>query len=221
MAGKAVKCPGCGQVIRVPGGGAAKAPTRAPATTADTSVNELFDEEGMTDEVAGVCPACRAQMKAGAILCTKCGYNKETGERLQGHKTAGVDIDFGELALMKAETDLADDKRMQEEMLSKAGLPWWGLALVLFVMGTAVSIAVITINAANREEGKEVDFDPIATFYLLTGIGFATIGGGALLKLIVHAIKKNATKATIIKLSIFVVVMIGIAIGFFVAAANR
>ncbi len=226
MAGKAVKCPGCGNAIRVPAAGAAKPqPTPAakpqPTPAIDPSMHELFDEEGFSEEVAAVCPSCRREMPPGAVLCTKCGFNKETGERLEAHKTAGVDIDFGELALMKAESDLAHAKKLQQEMLSKAGLPWWGLALVLFVIGTSVSIGVITVNVARRAEGKEVDFDPVATFMALTGVAFAVVAGGMLSKLLWHAFKKNATKGQIIKLVLGVIILGGIAAGLFVAANNR
>lgn len=222
MAGKAVKCPGCGNVIRVPAAATSKPQSQPQPTPAvDSSMQELFDEEGFTDEVAGVCPSCRTEMAAGAVLCTNCGFNKETGERLAAHRTAGVDIDFGEMALMKAESDMATDKKIQQEMLSKAGLPWWGLALVLFMIGSSVGLGVITVNARNREEGKEIDFDPVATFFALSGTGFAVIAGGMLLKLIYHAIKKDAEKSTIIKLIIGVIILGAIAGGLFVAANNR
>ena len=223
MAGKAVKCPGCGNVVRVPGGGAAQpAPApAAPAPAAGGGLGDLFDEEGFSDQVAAVCPACRKELAPGAVLCTKCGYNLETGEQFESHKLAGVDIDMGEMALMKAESDLAEDKRLQQEMLSKAGLPWWGLALVLFLIGSSVGLAVITVNAMTREEGKEIDFDPVATFYALAGTAFALVAAGALVKLIVHAIKKDADKIGVIKLVVLLIVMLGVAIGFFVAANNR
>lgn len=226
MAGKAVKCPGCGNVVRVPGGDAAapaKAAAAAPAPVAPAAggISDLFDEEGFSDQVAAVCPACRSELKAGAILCTKCGYNTQTGEQFEAHKLAGVDIDYGELALMKAESDLAADKKAQEDMVNKAGLPWWGLALILFMIGSSVGLAVITVNAARREEGKEFNFDPIATFYALSGTAFALVAAGALIKLIVHAIKKDAEKITIIKLVVTGIVLLGVAIGFFVAANSR
>ena len=44
--------------------------------------DDLFSEEGFSQEVAAVCPACATEMDAGAVLCTKCGYNKQTGQRL-------------------------------------------------------------------------------------------------------------------------------------------
>jgi hypothetical protein len=122
---------------------------------------------------------------------------------------------------MKAENDMATDKKLQEELLSKAGLPWWGLALVLFMIASSVGLAVLTVNSSRREEGKELNFDPVATFLAMTGTAFALVAGGALVKLIVHGIKKNATKAEIIKLVVVMIVLAGIAVGFFVAANNR
>ena len=223
MAGKAVKCPGCGKVIRVPGGQGAPA-AAAPAAAQpiiDNTMSDMFDEEGFGTEVAAACPSCGKEMAANAVLCTKCGYHKETGQVMESHKLAGIDIDHGELALRKAATDLEHDKKIQKEMLSKAGLPWWGLGLVLFMLGSSVGIAVIAVNASRREEGKEMDFNPMATFLLLCGIAFSLVAAGGVTKLIVHAVKKDATKGQIILTVIVTLVLIGIGVGFFVGAANQ
>ena len=221
MAGKAVKCPGCGQVIRVPGGQAPAAAPRTPQPLVDSTMDDMFDEEGFGTQVAAACPSCGAEMAANAVLCTKCGFHKETGQKMQAHRTAGVDIDFGELALMKAERDLQQDVKIQKEMLSKAGLPWWGLGLVLFMLGSSVVIAVLAVNASRREEGKEMDFNPMATFLMLCGVAFSLVAAGGVGKLIVHAVKKDATKGQIITLVIGTLVLIGIAVGFFIGAANQ
>ena len=110
LAGKAVKCPGCAKVIRVPAGKAATAASApaAPrqAAPASDGLADLFDEEGFSQHVAAVCPACAAEMAAGAVLCTKCGYHKESGERMEAHMTPGVDIDAGTMALEAASASM-------------------------------------------------------------------------------------------------------------------
>ena len=95
-AGKAVKCPSCGQPIRVPSAGgaaagtapAAQAAAPAAATAASGRMDDLFNEEGFSERVEAVCPVCRTEMAADAVLCTKCGYHKELGEQFESHKTA-------------------------------------------------------------------------------------------------------------------------------------
>ena len=207
FAGKAVKCPGCGKAIRVPaakqpsaaGSGAAKrtaagaATKRAAASNASSSddgLDDLFAEEGFGRPVAAVCPSCAAEMKADAVLCTKCGFNKQTGQRLEGHKTAGVDIDHGTLALQKAATDMQKDLEMQDKMLSKAGLPWWVLGLILFVIGSGTAIAVLAVNAS-RNVNEEVTFDPLATFLALSGAAFYAVSQVAVLLLIIKAFQRR------------------------------
>ncbi|MEM9587888.1 MAG: hypothetical protein AAGA03_11470, partial [Planctomycetota bacterium] len=174
MAGKAVKCPSCGKVLKVPKpGGASKSAAKSPAASrpvakpaappAPSAMDELFSEEGFDRQVAAVCPACAAEMEAGAVLCTKCGYNKQTGERMEAHKTAGVDIDMGTLALMKAEKDMVKDVELQQKMLGKAGMPPWMLALILFVLVSATSLAALAANAANQAD-SESDINFLALF---------------------------------------------------------
>ena len=175
FAGKAVKCPACNQPLRVPAAGqaaparpAAKPrPAAAPATSGGGDLDDLFAEEGMDQVVAQACPACGVPMTANAILCTKCGYNTQTGERLEGHKVAGVDIDMGTMALEKAASDIERDKALQEKMLGKAGMPPWMLALVLSILAGAVGIATLAVNASRREES--IGFSPMATFLSFRG----------------------------------------------------
>ena len=62
-----------------------------------------------------ICPACRAEMAGNAVLCTKCGYHKEAGATLEAHKTAGVDIDHGTLALDKAAVDMERAADLQKK----------------------------------------------------------------------------------------------------------
>ena len=188
FAGKAVKCPGCGSPIRVPAAGQRPASPRpaaarsapqsapqsddlpglAPATERPNRMDDLFDEEGFSAQVAAICPSCAAEMSAEAVLCTKCGYNKQTGEFLDGHKTAGVDIDHGTMALMKAEDDMKRSAQLQKDMLNNAGMPWWALALVLFCMGTFTSIAVLAVNASRRVD-ENLSFNPKYTAFVLAG----------------------------------------------------
>lgn len=231
LAGKAVKCPGCSQVVKVPAAGAAPAtPTPAPAapvqpapmqpaSPAANQMADLFDEEGFGTQVAAACPACGSEMPAGAVLCTKCGYHTQAGEKLEGHRLAGVDIELGEVALMKAEEDMARDKQLQRDMESRAGLPWWGLALVLFVLSSAAGIAVVAINAANQT--VESDFNAMKTFLVMSGIGCGVVAAGAVAKMLYHAIKKDATKGQMIKIGIVSVVMIGATVGCLVASTHH
>ncbi|MEM6779060.1 MAG: zinc ribbon domain-containing protein [Planctomycetota bacterium] len=215
LAGKAVKCPKCGKPVRVP---AKKSPSKtaaatratrtqaAPPTGGSDSLDDLFAEEGFDRHVAAVCPVCRAEMDSGAVFCTKCGYNKETGEQLAGHQVAGVDVDMGTVQLQRAEKMMARDQKLQETMTSKAGLPAWMVALILFILGSATMIAVIAVNASNREQG--LNFNPLQMFMNLGGAAFALVGGGAVLSLIAKAFKKSRNEGllslTIVYLFYFV-----------------
>ncbi len=208
MAGKAVKCPGCATVLKVPGGGAAKTPASATRPTAvkpasakpsaaqlaaesdKRRMNDLFDEEGFSAQVAQVCPACRAEMAAGSVFCTKCGYHRESGVRMESHKTAGVDISHGTMALQKAKFDMEKAKRLDDAVLAGAGMPWWMLALVLFMLMSGLSIAVLAVNASRRVD-ETITFNPMGTFLILSGAAFTTFGVGAFGMIVIHAFKQD------------------------------
>lgn len=101
LAGKAVKCPGCGQPLKIPSpqqqkpqpGGKPKgpsgaAPKRPQKPAPSSSLDDLFDEVGIgsgAEEVAGPkCPACDAPIPANAVLCVNCGLNLQSGKRTKG-----------------------------------------------------------------------------------------------------------------------------------------
>ncbi len=191
MQGKSVKCPGCQQVLRVPAAGPAQpAATPQPTAAADDSMAGLFDEEGFSASVEAVCPSCRAEMPGNAVLCTKCGYHKEAGASLEAHKTAGVDIDHGTLALDKAAVDMERAAELQQRMLRGAGLPWWGLALVLFMLGSGLLIAVLAVNASRRVD-ETISFNPMHLFLVLSSAAFFAVAAGANFMIILHAFKDS------------------------------
>jgi len=203
MVGKAVKCPGCAQTLKVPGGGGGGVTPRKAAAPADDaafsdgSLDDLFDEEGFEQSVESVCPSCRSVMPAGAVLCVKCGFHRESGTRLTAHQIAGVDIDQGTLALQKAQMDMIKDQEMQQKMLSGAGMPWWALALILFIIGSALTIGVLTVNASRRVD-ETVSFNPLGLFLLLAGIAFGMVALGSLWMILVHGVKQEGKKGFLI-----------------------
>ena len=230
LAGRAVKCPACGSVLKIPAQSApapaqaqpVPTPVQPPAASAAPvggTLNDIFDEEGFGHQVAAACPACGSEMPAGAVLCTKCGFNVQLGTKMEGHKTAGVDIDHGEVALQRAQASIEYDNKLQKEMLSKAGLPWWGLALVLFMLISAASIAVIKINAINQASGNG-NFNAMATFLLMSGVACGLVTAGGIAKIIIHKVKKDATKAQMIKTIVVTIVLLAATIGLLVGAAN-
>jgi hypothetical protein len=202
-AGKAVKCPGCGKALRVPAGGpggsvarskptAAKSagpkPQAKPAALGTDDIGSLFDEEGFSAKVEAVCPNCRIEMPANAVLCTKCGFHKETGTVLESHKTVGVDIDKSTLALEKAADDLVKDHALQQELLKGGGMPWWALVMVLVIGGGGLGVAVLGVNAANQEteaEGPGV----LASVLMLAGATFQFAAAVCLLIVVIRAFR--------------------------------
>lgn len=183
FAGKTLKCPACGSAIQVPARQAAPSPVSNP-------MDELFDQEGFGKNIAAVCPSCSAEMEADAVLCTKCGYNKLTGEHIQGHLTPGLDIDMGTLALQKAQSDLVAADKLQKDMTEGAGMPWWMLGLIVFVLTSATALAVMAVMSANRTTGTDT-FDPMKTFLVLSGSACTAVALGACLRLVVQGFKES------------------------------
>jgi len=196
-AGKAVKCPACQKVLKVPAAsGAGVSPPKPIASTPsapDNDLDDLFNEEGFQSKIESVCPSCREAMAATAVFCTNCGFHRESGVKFESHKVAGVDIDPGTLALQKAESDMIQAAEMQKKLASGPGMPWWGLALVLFIMGSGLLIAVLAVNASRRVDAA-APANPMALFLGLTGVAFTLVAQGATLMILIHAFKQSIGK---------------------------
>lgn len=200
FAGKAVKCPACGAGIKVPGGGGSggggaasrPAPAAQPVgkAAAGNPLDDLFDEEGFGSNIAAVCSSCGNPMSPEAVLCTKCGFNKATGESVRGHLTAGVDISIGDIALQKAADDMHRADKMQRDMTERAGMPWWMLGLILFILSSATVLAVLAVMSASRVTGED-NFNALQLFLQLAGAACTMVALGAFGKLVLEGFKEN------------------------------
>lgn len=165
LAGKAVKCPGCQKALRVPAPAGKTAATRPaaarPAATtrpaaaqsaamAGGELDDLFDEAGLRAASGPTCPACAAPLKPGAVLCTNCGTNLQTGQRLAGYqqlKAQAASGGLGNAQLEKAVADMKDHEAMNARTLS-TGMPGWFLAIMLIFVCFFTFAAVSIVNAA-------------------------------------------------------------------------
>lgn len=171
LAGKATKCPKCGQPLQIPQPKpvAAARPAAKPAVPArpapKAALADLFDEAGLkvvAQDTRPRCPSCKEPLAANAILCVACGYNLETGRLVKGANLAthddakkyGVEQDgHGNLAvsvLKKAERDIQADK-VEEFRIRTQGAPAWALAIIFLVITTfAACMSLSTTDVAMR-----------------------------------------------------------------------
>jgi hypothetical protein len=175
LAGKAIKCPKCGAAVRVgqpaAAAGAAKAPRpaaaqanpaagakRVAASPPETAaLADLFEEEGIQRRAGALCPACFKELRAGAKLCTECGYNLETGERVTGvTQTRARESEFGVAELDHAVESMRSEASIQRTMKS-VGFPWWMLIfIIVFVIGSG-AIGVLSVDRIFKVKPKEGD----------------------------------------------------------------
>ena len=97
LAGKKIKCPGCGDpiVIKAKSKAASSKAAKSKAAAAEKKapsdgMGDLFDEVGFAVEKGGgrgkKCPECKSPMKEEAILCIDCGYNENIGKKMETYR---------------------------------------------------------------------------------------------------------------------------------------
>lgn len=219
LAGKAVKCPACQSVIRIPAAVNAK-PTSAAAKAAPAgaavgqvrqpakptaavkpaakpaapiaddfgagAMDDLFNEAGFEVRTGKACPNCFEAIAADAVFCTKCGFNLETGSKVSAHVSDYEDAQSGDALLKKAAKDIEFAKKMQDKMNAGVGMPWWMLALILFMLASVTGVGVIAVNLAKREDAT-TEFNALQTLMMLGGIGVSVIGCGAFASVLYRA----------------------------------
>jgi hypothetical protein len=125
---------------------------------------DMFAEVGLHAQQAGMvpCPGCTNPMPVNAIVCIKCGYNKNIGRRMEVVKqTGGSAIPGGHSATVeemmgKAAERIEEDKE-EERKKTREGMPWWiyliGLTVVL---GFMIAMMLIPQELAMKIAGWTV-----------------------------------------------------------------
>ncbi|MEM7455625.1 MAG: hypothetical protein AAF456_14830 [Planctomycetota bacterium] len=90
LAGRRVPCPKCKQPIDIPrpeaaqGAVAAAGAAAQPAGGGYNPLLDLLDEAGVESTPRGpTCESCGMEMPMNAVVCVHCGYNRETGRRME------------------------------------------------------------------------------------------------------------------------------------------
>jgi hypothetical protein len=215
LAGKAVKCPACQNVIKIPvpgkvvasasptggkpaaGQAATKPPAAkgAPAAKAASALpkaelEDLFAQEGFQVKTGKTCPNCFESAPKEAVLCVKCGFHFETGSKIEGHQTELDGEMSGAAALKKAARDMEQSKEMQEKLVG-AGMPIWMLGLIFFILVSVTAVMVMVVNISRREEEQKVAFNAVATLLALIGGAITAVGAGAYLNVLYRAFKES------------------------------
>ncbi|RMF39255.1 MAG: zinc-ribbon domain-containing protein [Planctomycetota bacterium] len=172
MAGKAGKCPKCKQVIKIPTpkpqaaakGSGAKTSTAPAADPGLSGLDALFEEVGLVQKTGPTCPDCGNEVKPGAILCTNCGYNLQTGEKLSTqlrHRKKKKDEEpeekFDNLYLQEAAENMKRDMEMDARR-ERAAMPWWVLMSFLIGALTLAIGGVIIVDGKFGEPAPESTF---------------------------------------------------------------
>lgn len=203
FAGKTIRCPACKETLKVPGGGSAAAPTR-PAAAAPASmpsaaaaqpavggVGSLFDDEGIGQLTGPVCMACAKEMRPGTVVCMNCGFNTQTGQRVQGFtESQDAASEFGNAVLDEAAEHMARDARVQKQ-ISGHGMPVWVLATILMCLAGLAVMGVFVSNAIAAEEGADGS-SPVPRGMLLVILCFLQICAMFFwIKIMIHGFKES------------------------------
>lgn len=177
LAGRNVKCPKCGEKLRVPGEKTGAAPAKAkkkkktkPSAGTFNLMDDLLDEAKVKTKSKGVvCDDCGAELEMGATICIECGFNLETGSRLRtdAFDDDAGDNDYGatsaEKMMRQAEKDIAetpvtgDDQDFGDGAESVVIAAVAGVILVI-LMAVALLIIYLMENLSDQIHSSLISF---------------------------------------------------------------
>ena len=162
LAGKTVKCPKCSGPLAVPNPAAMAAP-------AVNTLDDLFDEAGL---VAGLrCPKCDTQSPPNAVLCVKCGFNFQTGEKVASTAKAARSSGHGEAAesiMARAAVELEKAaEQPKEESKGSMALNIIMAVVLLVIAVSVIGIAYVGFNKIEKSGNSQ--------YY--AGVVMAAVGG--------------------------------------------
>ena len=165
-------------------------------------LDDLFRDEGFELKSGKTCPSCFQSSPNDALLCIHCGFHFETGAKVAAHRSELDEEMSGMAALKKAERDMAAAQVMQDKMTSEAGMPWWLMALLLFLLIATTAVGVYAVNVARRvDDENPVEFNALATLMLLFGAAFNLVAIGGNIKVLIIAFRESLNQGL---LSLFI-----------------
>ena len=113
LAGRRVKCPKCKNAVVISAPRAAAA-ARGPKRGANPLL-DILDEEDVRSRANGpMCDNCGSEVKPGSVICIDCGFNLETGDRLETEASEDVENNAGmtgtDQMMKKAQRELEEDE---------------------------------------------------------------------------------------------------------------
>jgi hypothetical protein len=194
--GKNVKCPKCQKAIAVPGPQtkvdpasktAQKAsntpnskPTASPAGAAKApdALANLFESAGLKKREGTFCPSCDRLLPPGTAICVGCGFNLETGSKIDGFHLEVKE--FGDKRLVEAAEMMKREADTEKRLLS-AGMPWWMMFAI--ILGVLFMMTAILLKMDVGTSGQTSSIAPIAKLQRANyGAVIAfSVGGGAAL----------------------------------------
>ena len=108
LAGRRVKCPKCQSPVVIKAAPTTAKPAAKPAAN---PLLGILDEEDVRSAVRGpICENCGSEVKRGMVICIECGFNMETGNRLETEISEDVESNAAmsgtEQMMRKAEREL-------------------------------------------------------------------------------------------------------------------
>ena len=183
LAGRRVKCPGCGRILQVPN---SAAPKVRPATRVERPQSPPAQAASSGPPRLSLCPSCSKPLAPEAALCTECGYNLKTGKKLKPQTTREPAPDrprregssvFAAIAAYLPQPGTTFKLLLLAAVIGAAG--WWGYS---FMNPPAVlEHAVHTVDAYAVAD----DLEPTTVFRHVEALGEAfgdfSLGGRHLL----------------------------------------
>ena len=96
LAGRRVKCPKCQNPVVIAAAAAVAASSKPSAPKRSNPLLDILDEEDVRSRASGpICDNCGSEVTRGTVICIDCGFNLETGDRLETEASEDIENSAG------------------------------------------------------------------------------------------------------------------------------
>ena len=147
LAGRRVKCPKCQNPVVI---AAATAPPAQSAPKRANPLLDILDEEDVRSRASGpICDNCGSEVKRGMVICIDCGFNLETGDRLETDISEDVENTAGmsgtDQMMRKAQRDLEESGDTGDDDDFGDGAESYVIAMVAGFFGLIMLVMALAV----------------------------------------------------------------------------
>lgn len=136
-------------------------------------MGDLLSEAGMEERTGASCPSCDSELPPNAVLCVNCGYNLQTGQKLETMTATGERVGMSETEKMlhRAATELEKEPVKHDEGYGSMSGAWVTLGIMVVGLGIGLGLLFAAFKWIDAGGGERAAAVMLALGWIMNLVG--------------------------------------------------